>query len=130
MAYEACRIAVEHMTPVILLSDGYIANGSEPWRFPAQDQLKPIRVSFLDKPNGPDGAIYPYKRNENLVRPWIKPGTKGMEHRIGGLEKQNLTGNVSYEPKNHETMVNIRAAKVEKIADSIPLAKADSGKEK
>ena len=129
-AYEACRIAVEHMTPVILLTDGYIANGSEPWRFPTEDQLKPIKVSFLDKPNGTDGTLLPYKRNENLVRPWIKPGTKGLEHRIGGLEKQDETGNVSYDAINHEKMVGLRAAKIEKIADFIPLAKADTGKDK
>lgn len=127
MAYEACRIAVEHMTPVILLSDGYIANGSEPWRFPNEDKLKPIAVSFLQEANGPEGVLLPYKRNENLVRPWIKPGTKGLEHRIGGLEKQVETGAVSYDAINHEKMVNLRAAKVQKIADSIPLAKPDSG---
>ncbi|MFI5149986.1 MAG: 2-oxoacid:acceptor oxidoreductase subunit alpha [Bacteroidia bacterium] len=126
-AYEACRIAVEHMTPVILLSDGYVANGSEPWRFPKEDQLKSISVTFLDKMNG-EGVLLPYRRNENLVRPWIKPGTKGLEHRIGGLEKQDETGNVSYDALNHEKMVHLRAAKIEKIADSIPLAKADSGK--
>lgn len=130
MAYEACRIAVEHMTPVILLTDGYIANGSEPWRFPTEDQLEPIHFSFLDKVNGADNVLLPYKRNENLVRPWIKPGTKGLEHRIGGLEKENETGNVSYEPLNHEKMVELRAAKIEKIADCIPLAKVDSGNEK
>ena len=130
LAFEACRIAVEHMTPVILLSDGYIANGSEPWRFPSEDQLKPINVTFLDKPNGADGVLLPYKRNEKLVRPWIKPGTKDLEHRIGGLEKQDETGNVSYEALNHEKMVHLRAAKIEKIADYIPLAKPDSGKEK
>lgn len=130
LAFEACRIAIEHMTPVILLTDGYIANGSEPWRFPSEDQLKSITVNFLDKPNGDDGILLPYKRNEKLVRPWIKPGTKGLEHRIGGLEKQNETGNVSYDPLNHEKMVQLRAAKIEKIADYIPLAKPDSGKEK
>jgi 2-oxoglutarate ferredoxin oxidoreductase subunit alpha len=130
MAYEASRIAVEHMTPVILLTDGYIANGSEPWKFPTEDQLKPIKVSFLDKANGENGVLLPYKRNENLVRPWIKPGTKGLEHRIGGLEKQNETGNVSYDAMNHEFMVNVRAAKIDKIADFIEPAKVDSGKEK
>lgn len=129
-AYEAARIAVEHMTPVVLLTDGYIANGSEPWRFPTEDMLKPIEVKFLDKPNGDDGVLLPYKRNEKLVRPWIKPGVKGMEHRIGGLEKQEDTGNVSYDALNHEKMVQLRAAKVEKIADYIPPAKPDSGKEK
>ena len=130
MAFEACRIAIEFMTPVILLTDGYIANGSEPWRFPSSDQLKEIKVSFLDKPNGEEGVLLPYKRNEKLVRPWIKPGTKGLEHRIGGLEKQDETGNVSYDHLNHEKMVGLRAAKIEKIADYIPLAKVDSGKEK
>lgn len=130
MAYEACRIAVEHMTPVILLTDGYIANGSEPWQFPTGDQLKAIKVDFLSKPNGVDNTLLPYKRNEDLVRPWIKPGTRGLEHRIGGLEKEDETGNVSYDPLNHEKMVRLRAAKIEKIADSIPLAKADSGNEK
>ena len=129
-AYEACRIAVEHMTPVVLLTDGYIANGSEPWRFPTEDKLKPITVKFLDKPNGAEGALLPYKRDKKLVRPWIKPGTKGLEHRIGGLEKQDETGNVSYDALNHEKMVNLRAAKIEKIADYIPLAKADTGKDK
>lgn len=128
--YEACRISVEHMVPVLFLSDGYIANGSEPWRFPTESQLPKIKVSFLDKPNGPSGELLPYKRNENLVRPWIKPGTKNLEHRIGGLEKQNETGNVSHEPHNHELMVKIREQKVQKIADTIPLAKVDSGKEK
>lgn len=130
MAYEACRIAVEHMTPVILLTDGYIANGSEPWRFPNEDDLKPISVEFLGKPNGEDGVILPYKRNEKLVRPWIKPGTRDMEHRIGGLEKQDITGNVSYDPLNHETMVHLRAEKINKIADFIPELKPDTGKDK
>jgi 2-oxoglutarate/2-oxoacid ferredoxin oxidoreductase subunit alpha len=130
MAYEACRIAIEHMTPVILLTDGYIANGSEPWRFPTEDQLKPIQVKFLDKANGAEGVLLPYKRDEKLVRPWIKPGTKGLEHRIGGLEKQDETGNVSYDALNHEKMVHLRANKVEKIADFIPPAKPECGKQK
>jgi 2-oxoglutarate ferredoxin oxidoreductase subunit alpha len=130
MAYEAARIAIEHMTPVILLTDGYIANGSEPWRFPTEDQLKPINVKFMKERNGANGELLPYKRDEKLVRPWIIPGTKGLEHRIGGLEKQVDTGNVSYDAANHEKMVQIRAEKIEKIADSIPLAKVDSGKEK
>lgn len=128
MAYEACRIAVEHMTPVILLTDGYIANGSEPWRFPTEDQLTPIHVEFTTSPNGDNGELLPYKRNEKLARPWVKPGTKGLEHRIGGLEKQNETGNVSYDAKNHEIMVGLRAAKIDRIADFIPLTKPDSGR--
>jgi 2-oxoglutarate/2-oxoacid ferredoxin oxidoreductase subunit alpha len=124
--YEACRIAAEHMTPVIFLSDGYIANGSEPWRFPAENALKNIETKFLEKlPE--NEVLLPYKRDNNLVRPWIKPGTKGLEHRIGGLEKENETGNVSYDPMNHEIMVKLRAAKVKKIEDSIPLATPDSG---
>ncbi len=127
--FEACKIAVEHMTPVIMLSDGYIANGSEPWRFPTEDQLSNIEVNFTDKPNGELGVVLPYKRNEMMVRPWIKPGTPGLEHRIGGLEKQNETGNVSYDPKNHELMINLRAEKIKRIEDSIPLAKTDSGKD-
>lgn len=127
--YEACKIAVEHMTPVIFLSDGYIANGSEPWRFPTEDELKEIEVKFLDKPNGENGALLPYKRDENFVRPWIKPGTKGLEHRIGGLEKENETGNVSYEAINHETMTRLRAEKVKSIQHFIPAAKPDCGNE-
>ena len=127
--YEACRIAVEHMTPVIFLSDGYIANGSEPWRFPSEDQLPPIKVAFATEPNGPEGKLLPYKRNDLMVRPWIKPGTKDLMHRIGGLEKQNETGNVSYDAKNHEVMTHLRAAKVEKIAETIPDIKATSGKD-
>jgi 2-oxoglutarate ferredoxin oxidoreductase subunit alpha len=126
---EAVRIAVEHMTPVICLTDGYIANGTEPWRFPTKDQLKPITVTFTTKPNGPNDTYLPYKRDEKLSRPWAKPGTKGLMHRIGGLEKQQDTGNVSYDAKNHENMTRIRAEKIQKIADYIPLAKPDSGKE-
>ena len=127
---EAARIAVEHMTPVICLTDGYIANGSEPWRFPAAADLKPIKANFLTETNNPDGAFLPYKRDEKLVRPWVKPGTKGLTHRIGGLEKQNETGNVSYDAKNHELMTKLRAEKIQKIADYIPDAKPDSGKDK
>ncbi len=124
---EATRIAVEHMTPVICLTDGYIANGTEPWRFPSAADLKPIKVEFMTEPNGPDGTLLPYKRDEKLVRPWIKPGTEGLMHRIGGLEKANQTGNVSYDAKNHEVMTWLRHDKIEKIADYIPLAKAESG---
>jgi 2-oxoglutarate ferredoxin oxidoreductase subunit alpha len=126
--YEACRIALEYMTPVIFLSDGYIANGSEPWRFPNADQLKPIKIEFATELNG--DKFLPYKRNENLSRPWAIPGTKGLEHRIGGLEKQHETGNISYDPENHEFMVKMRAAKVEKVADSIPNQTIDNGTEK
>jgi 2-oxoglutarate/2-oxoacid ferredoxin oxidoreductase subunit alpha len=127
--YEACRIAVEHMTPVIFLSDGYIANGSEPWRFPTDDQLREIDVKFLKEPNGDNGEVFPYKRNEFLARPWIKPGTKGLEHRIGGLEKENKTGNVSYDALNHEIMTRLRSEKINNIQYFIPDAKPDSGAE-
>ncbi len=128
--YEACKIAVEHMTPVIVLSDGYIANGSEPWRFPAEEDLSDIEVKFLKDANGEDGKVLPYKRDENFVRPWIKAGTKGLEHRIGGLEKENETGNVSYDAKNHEAMTKLRAQKIKQIQSFIPPAKVDNGNEK
>ncbi|MDB5282478.1 MAG: 2-oxoacid:acceptor oxidoreductase subunit alpha [Bacteroidota bacterium] len=128
--YEAVRISVEHMVPVIFLSDGYIANGAEPWKFPTEDQLAPITANFVTENNNPDGKFLPYKRNAKGVRPWVVPGTKGLEHRIGGLEKQNETGNVSYDSLNHELMVKLRAEKVNKIADFIPFAKPDSGKDK
>ncbi len=118
-AYEAVRIAIEYMTPVILLSDGYLANGSEPWRFPTADQLPEIRFSFA--PPLENGMKFmPYHRNEKLVRPWAIPGTKGLEHRIGGLEKENITGNISYEPQNHEFMVKLREERVERIAYDLP----------
>lgn len=127
--YEAVRIAVQHMTPVIILSDGYIANGAEPWKFPQSKDLPEIKVSF--KATLADGEKWlPYQRDEKLVRPWAIPGTPGLEHRIGGLEKQNITGNVNYEPENHQLMVKIRQAKVDKIADFIPEQQLDSGPEK
>ena len=126
--YEATRLALEFMTPVIYLSDGYIANGSEPWCFPSSDQLYSIHVNFAKEKNGEH--YLPYKRDAKLSRPWAIPGTKGLEHRIGGLEKQHETGNISYEPENHEFMVKLRAAKIEKIADFIPLQKLDNGNHK
>ena len=128
-AYEAVRIAVEHMTPVILLSDGYIANGAEPWMYPSSDQLSPIHVAFKTELGHEEAKFQPYKRNENLVRPWAVPGTPGLEHRIGGLEKENITGNVSYDPENHQLMVKIRQEKVDKIANNIPLQAIDNGPE-
>jgi len=130
VAYEAVRIAVQHMTPVILLSDGYIANGAEPWRFPTSEDLKPIEVKFKEGLAEEEEKFMPYKRDEKLVRPWAIPGTAGLEHRIGGLEKQDVTGNINYEPENHQHMVNTRQAKVDKIADYIPLQQLDSGPEK
>jgi 2-oxoglutarate/2-oxoacid ferredoxin oxidoreductase subunit alpha len=130
VAYEAVRIAVQHMTPVILLSDGYIANGAEPWRFPNSADLKPIEVNFKKGLDEDEEKFFPYKRDEKLVRPWAIPGTAGLEHRIGGLEKQDVTGNVNYEPENHQHMVKTRQAKVDKIADYLPLQQLDSGPEK
>lgn len=126
MTYEACRIAVEYMTPVILLSDGYLANGSEPWKFPTEDELKPITTEFISTPNSGNGHYLPYKRDEKLSRPWVLPGTKGLEYRIGGLEKQHETGNVCYDPSNHEKMTRIRAEKINNIAKSIPMQKIDN----
>jgi 2-oxoglutarate ferredoxin oxidoreductase subunit alpha len=125
--YEAVRIAVQHMTPVILLSDGYIANGAEPWRFPKSDDLPPIEVKFKKDLGHGEAQFQPYLRDEKLVRPWAVPGTAGLEHRIGGLEKQNITGNVSYDPENHQLMIKIRQEKVDKIADYIPEQQLDSG---
>lgn len=130
VAYEACRISVEHMTPVILLSDGYIANGAEPWRFPKSEDLPNIHVQFKTGLGHGEEKFQPYLRDENLVRPWAIPGTPGLEHRIGGIEKQNITGNVSYDPENHQLMVKIREEKVEKIANNIPDQQLDSGPEK
>lgn len=128
--YEAVRIAVQHMTPVIFLSDGYIANGAEPWRFPKADDLPSIEVNFKKELKIDEQQFFPYLRDEKLVRPWAIPGTAGMEHRVGGLEKQNITGNVSYDPDNHQLMVKIRQEKIDKIADYIPEQKIDIGPEK
>ncbi len=125
--YEAVRIAVEHMTPVILLSDGYIANGAEPWKFPQSDELPPITTEFKTQLQEGEEKFQPYLRDEKLVRPWAIPGTPGFEHRIGGLEKQNVTGNVSYDPENHQLMIKIRQEKVDRIADHIPLQQIDTG---
>jgi 2-oxoglutarate/2-oxoacid ferredoxin oxidoreductase subunit alpha len=128
--YEAVRIAVQHMTPVIFLSDGYIANGAEPWKFPTAEELKPITVKFKKELGDHEEKLQPYLRDEKLARPWAVPGTPGLEHRIGGLEKQNVTGNISYEPENHQLMVKIRQEKVDKVADHIPEQKLDSGPDK
>ena len=129
-SYEATRISLQHMTPVILLSDGYIANGAEPWKFPQSADLPPIDVKFKTELGDREEKFQPYLRDDKLVRPWVVPGTAGMEHRIGGLEKQNITGNISYEAENHQVMVKIRQEKVDKIASYIPLQKLDSGPEK
>lgn len=126
-ALEACKIAVEHMTPVVLLSDGYIANGTAPWRFPTSSELPEINPPLV-KASEENGQFLPYKRNENLVRKWAVPGMKGFEHRIGGLEKEEDTGNVSYDPDNHEKMIKIRQEKIDKIANFIPDQNIDQGK--
>ena len=120
-AVEACRMALEHMVPVIFLSDGYLANGSEPWKLPQAEDLPDLRPRFADGSDlDDDGVFLPYRRDPStLARPWAVPGTPGLEHRIGGLEKQDGTGNVSYDPQNHERMTHLRAEKVERIADSI-----------
>jgi len=130
MIYEAARISIQHMTPVIFLSDGYIANGAEPWKFPKADDLPPIEVKFKTELGDGEEKFQPYLRDEKLVRPWAVPGTKALEHRVGGLEKQNITGNVNYEPENHQLMIKIRQEKVDKIADYIPEQKLDSGPDK
>ncbi|MEY2836363.1 MAG: hypothetical protein RLZZ557_2025 [Bacteroidota bacterium] len=126
-AYEAARIALQHMTPVMFLSDGYIANGAEPWKFPQEADLPAIEVHFKEGLAEGETKFLPYKRDEKLVRPWAIPGTKGLEHRIGGIEKQDITGNVSYDPDNHQHMVKTRQAKVDMIANYIPDQQVDSG---
>ncbi len=126
MAFEAVQIALEHMTPVILLTDGYIANGAEPWRFPQSGDLPEIAPPFIKAPN--DGERFlPYLRDERGVRPWALPGQPALQHRIGGIEKQDKTGNISYEPRNHELMVRLRAEKVARIADRFKPIRLDSG---
>ena len=124
-AIEAARIALAYRTPVFLLSDAYLANGSEPWRVPDVEDLPEIPVQFAASPDGGDRFL-PYRRDpETLARPWAIPGTPGLEHRIGGLEKENETGNVSYDPENHDLMVQLRAAKVAGIAASLPELQVD-----
>ena len=120
VAVEAFRIAVRHMTPVLMLTDGYIANGAEPWRIPTFEELDPIEVAHLASPAG----FQPYGRDEATgARPWVLPGTPGMEHRLGGLEKQEGSGDVSYDPENHERMCRLRAEKVARVADYVPAAR-------
>lgn len=116
IAIEAVRIAIRHMIPVIILSDGYLANGAEPWRIPDSTTFDPIEVEHAADPD----TYEVYGRDEHLARPWVVPGTAGMEHRIGGLEKQHLTGNVSYDPDNHQMMTDLRHQKIEKVALAIP----------
>jgi len=117
IAYEAVRIATKYMVPVMVLSDGFLANGSEPWRIPDPSTLPPIEVHFRTDPNG----FFPYLRDPaTLGRPWVRPGTPGLEHRIGGIEKQDGTGDISYDPDNHDHMVRTRAEKVRRVAQEIP----------
>jgi 2-oxoglutarate ferredoxin oxidoreductase subunit alpha len=117
IALEASRIAIKYMVPVIVLSDGYLANGAEPWKIPDVSELPEIPVHFETHTED----FHPYRRNPTtLARPWAIPGTPGLEHRVGGIEKQDVTGNINYDPLNHERMVRLRAAKVEAVADDIP----------
>ena len=125
-AVEAARIALTYRTPVFLLSDGYLANGSEPWRVPSVEDLPDLSVEFATEPNGENGEYLPYLRDpETLARPWAVPGTPGLEHRIGGIEKADKTGNISYDPDNHDFMVRTRQAKVDRIARSLPPLQVD-----
>ncbi len=120
MAYEAIRLAIKYMTPVIFLSDGYLANGAEPWLIPDMSKLPRVEVKYCAEKNG-EGVYHPYLRDkQTLARPWAIPGTKNLEHRIGGLEKADVTGNVNYDPINHEKMVKLRVEKVARIANDIP----------
>ncbi len=120
-AIEATRWAVKYRTPVFVLSDGYLANGAEPWNIPDLSTIPPIEPNFATEPNGPTGKFEPYRRDEKtLARPWAVPGTPGLEHRIGGLEKADITGNISYDPANHERMTKLRQAKVDGIVADIP----------
>jgi 2-oxoglutarate ferredoxin oxidoreductase subunit alpha len=119
MAVEAIRLAVRFMTPVMLLSDGYLANGAEPWLIPEVDKLPVIDIDHPTEINN-EHRFMPYQRDERLSRPWAIPGTPGLEHRIGGIEKEQTTGDISYEPANHEAMVRCRAQKIANIANEIP----------
>jgi 2-oxoglutarate/2-oxoacid ferredoxin oxidoreductase subunit alpha len=116
MAIEASRIAVKYMTPVMLLTDGYIGNGTEPWRIPHENEIPEMPVKFRTEVEG----FAPYSRDENLARPWVRPGTPGLAHRIGGLEKANITGNVNYDPSNHDFMVKLREQKIQNVKNDIP----------
>jgi 2-oxoglutarate ferredoxin oxidoreductase subunit alpha len=124
-ALEAARIAVTYRTPVIVLSDTFLGNSSEPWPLPDVDSLPTIDPNFTTEPNTPDGEFLPYLRDEKLARPWALPGTPGLEHRVGGLEKEDGSGNISYEAENHERMTELRAEKVRRIARDIPPVEVD-----
>jgi 2-oxoglutarate ferredoxin oxidoreductase subunit alpha len=118
-AIEACRIAVQYMTPVMLLTDGYIANAAEPWKVPDMASYEPFPVEFHSEPPGEGEAVNPYARDGKLARVWIRPGSPGLTHRIGGIEKNVGTGHIDYAPANHQAMTDIRANKVLGVADSI-----------
>jgi 2-oxoglutarate ferredoxin oxidoreductase subunit alpha len=126
-AIEACRIAVQYMTPVILLTDGYIANAAEPWKIPEVDEFAAFPVEFFDEAPAEGEKFNPYRRDEKLARPWVKPGTPGLMHRIGGIEKASNSGNIDYSPANHQAMTDIRAQKVLNVADSVPDQEIDLG---
>src|SRR6476659_295270 len=128
-AIEACRIATRYMTPVMLLTDGYIANAAEPWRVPDMSSYAPFPVSYFDTPPADGEGVMPYARGDGLARPWIKPGTPGLEHRIGGIEKQPGTGNIDYSPAAHQEMTDTRHAKVAGVANSIPDQEVCIGRE-
>lgn len=130
MAFEASRIALEHMTPVILLTDGFIGNGSEPWKLPSAAELPAIKTKKATEKQLSDGKYLPYLRDENGVRAWAVPGMAGFEHRLGGLEKLDGAGTMSTDPENHEKMVKLRQAKIDRIADFIPEQKICRGKDK
>ncbi|MEO6999815.1 MAG: 2-oxoglutarate ferredoxin oxidoreductase subunit alpha, partial [Terracoccus sp.] len=130
IALEAVRIATTYRTPVIVLSDGYLANGSEPWKLPKTSELPDIAVTFATEPNGIDAkgkpVFHPYLRDpDTLARPWAIPGTPGLEHRVGGIEKADVTGNISYDPDNHDHMTRLRQAKIDGIADTIAPVRVD-----
>ncbi|WP_308517534.1 2-oxoacid:acceptor oxidoreductase subunit alpha [Sphingomonas flavescens] len=128
-AIEACRIATKYMTPVMLLTDGYIANAAEPWRVPDMSGYAPFPVKFFDTPPAEGQPVLPFARGDGLARPWIKPGTPGLEHRIGGIEKQPGTGNIDYSPAAHQEMTDTRFAKVAGVANSIPDQEVCLGRE-
>jgi 2-oxoglutarate ferredoxin oxidoreductase subunit alpha len=124
-AIEAVRLATQFMTPVMLLTDGYIANAAEPWKVPDIATYTPFPAQFLT--SVPEGGFEPYGRNERLARPWVKPGTPGLLHRIGGIEKKDKTGNIDYSPTNHQRMTELRRAKIDGIADHIPEQAVEQG---
>ena len=129
VVYEAGKIAIEHMTPVFVLSDAYLGNGSSPWRIPEPDKLPEITIPAADLSHIREDKFMPYQRDEKLARPWAIPGNSGFEHRIGGLSKEHETGNVSYDPDNNELMVKLRQEKIDRIANYLPEQKIIAGVE-